>query len=83
MSLFKARELWSVDLDMPDAFDGHSLLVESVNGRSCLFVGSHDGYLRVYSPTVKESRTYIPEDLLYETLFPTPVLQMAMARLVS
>lgn len=83
MSLFKAREFWSVDLNVPDAFDGHSLLVESVNGHPCIFLGSHDGYLRVYSPTATEPSLYKPSDLLYETLFTSPVLQMGMASLVS
>lgn len=83
MSLFKAQEFWSVNLNVPDAFDGQCLLIETINARSCIFLGSHDGYLRAFCPADGEPIGYKPSDLLYETLFPSPVLQMKMGRFVS
>ncbi|XP_076167208.1 protein PTHB1-like [Ptiloglossa arizonensis] len=54
MSLFKTKEWWRTMCGANEVFDGHSLLVAPLFGeekKDILVVGSHDGYLRMYSPS--------------------------------
>ncbi|XP_068106150.1 protein PTHB1 [Hyperolius riggenbachi] len=87
MSLFKARDWWSLTLGDNDQFDQGSLSVADVDnsgsGQDKIIVGSYGGYLRIFSPQPWKAKDVRAEDLLLEVQLSDPILQVEVGRFVS
>ncbi|XP_017762295.1 PREDICTED: protein PTHB1 [Eufriesea mexicana] len=92
MSLFKTKEWWRTRCGANESFDRHSLLVAPFFGnerKDILVVGSHEGYLRMYSPTsqwvdeTKSPSNYKSTDLMIETRIDDCIVDMKAGKFVS
>lgn len=89
MSLFKAREGWEINLNENEMYDTQSILTLTLskNEQQSILIGSHEGFLRLYSPTVEVIdgcvTGYKPSHLLLELLLPSPIIQISEGVLVS
>ncbi|XP_053570409.1 protein PTHB1 [Bombina bombina] len=88
MSLFKARDWWSATLGENEEFDQGCLCVADVDnsgsGQDKIIVGSHSGFLRIFSPhSLKAAEGIQAEDLLLEVHLRDPVLQVEVGKFVS
>lgn len=92
MSLFKTRELWSASCDN-DLFDLGCLRVANlgINKKkyNSIITGSYNGFLRIYNPpensakedsTDNTSSSFKAHDLVSETAFPAPIIQIEIGR---
>ena len=85
MSLFKSREWWSADCGTGDeSFDGTHLCLATIpeTKNQIIFVGSREGYLRVFYPHPKtsENNAAYSSDLLLETQLALPILAVQSGR---
>jgi len=84
MSLFQARDWWSVQGSEEEEFDVGCLCVANIdnepNGANKIITGSFQGMLRMYYPKQKE---YKIEDLILEHDMEAPILQIASGRFVQ
>jgi hypothetical protein len=92
MSLFKTKEWWRIQCGVNESFDRRSLLVASLFGvdrKKVIVIGSHSGYLRIYSPSSqwidesKSSSGYKSSDLLIETQIGDCIVDTKAGRFVS
>ncbi|CAK9828785.1 Protein PTHB1 [Anthophora retusa] len=92
MSLFKTKEWWRTRCGADETFDGHSLLAVPLFGeekKDILIVGSHDGYLRMYSPSsqwleeTKSPTNYKSTDLMIETRIGDCIVDVQAGKFVS
>lgn len=90
MSLFKSRDWWEINLNEIDTYDLHSLLTLTLDsdGFQSILLGSHEGFLRLFSPSCKivngeAVSDYEPSHLLLEVQLPSPILQINEGVLVS
>ncbi|XP_033176723.1 protein PTHB1-like [Bombus impatiens] len=92
MSLFKTKEWWRTRCGANETFDKHSLLAAPLFGKErqdVLVVGSHDGYLRMYSPSsrwvdeTKSPTNYKSTDLMIETRLDDCIVDMKAGKFVS
>lgn len=92
MSLFKTKEWWRTRCGANETFDKHSLLAAPLFGKErqdVLVVGSHDGYLRMYSPSsrwvdeTKSPTNYKSTDLMIETRLDGCIVDMKAGKFVS
>lgn len=88
MSLFKARDWWSIVLGEKEEFDQGCLCLADVdntgNGQDKIIVGSFMGYLRIFNPhPVKTGDGAQAEDLLLEVHLQDPILQVEVGKFVS
>ncbi|XP_076243990.1 protein PTHB1-like [Calliopsis andreniformis] len=92
MSLFKTREWWRTVCGANETFDRHSLLVVALFGeerKDVLVVGSHDGYLRMYSPSsqwaeeTNSPTNYKSMDLMIEIRIGACIVDVKAGRFVS
>ncbi|XP_076632670.1 protein PTHB1-like [Colletes latitarsis] len=92
MSLFKTKEWWRTVCGANEVFDGHSLLVAPLFGedkKDILVVGSHDGYLRMYSPSSqwlendKCPSNYKSTDSMIETRIGDCIVDVKVGKFVS
>ncbi|XP_050580143.1 protein PTHB1 isoform X2 [Bombus affinis] len=92
MSLFKTKEWWRTRCGANETFDKHSLLAAPLFGnerQDILVVGSHDGYLRMYSPSsrwvdeTKSPTNYKSTDLMIETRLDDCIVDMKAGKFVS
>lgn len=89
MSLFKARDFWTVICDTSEQFDQHSLKKSKFGSDDdYIITGSHYGVLRIFKPSseVEEDGKvtgFKATDLLIEKMLPQPILQVADGRLIS
>ena len=85
MSLFHAREWWSVKLGCGDLFSDGALAVGNVDtnqdGASKVITGTLQGRLRVHEPSRCGNK--IATTLLLETQLEAPILQVELGRLVA
>lgn len=84
MSLFQARDYWSVQVSQDEEFDVGCLCVANIDnepsGANKIITGSFQGMLRMYYPKQKE---YKIEDLILENNMEAPILQIAAGRFVQ
>ncbi|MBN3305537.1 PTHB1 protein, partial [Amia calva] len=88
MSLFKARDWWSVTLGEGEEFDRGCLCVGDVDNGSSgydkIVVGSYMGLLRIYTPhPSKPGGTLQPEEQLLEVQLKDPIIQVEVGKFVS
>ncbi|XP_076648785.1 protein PTHB1-like [Halictus rubicundus] len=92
MSLFKTKEWWRTACGANETFDGRCLLVTSLFGeekKDVLVVGSHDGYLRIYSPSsqwieeTKSPSNYKSTDSMIETRIGDCIVDIRTGKFVS
>ncbi|KAL4657494.1 protein PTHB1 [Arapaima gigas] len=88
MSLFKARDWWSVVLGEGEEFDHGCLCVGDVDnsgsGYDKIAVGSYMGLLRIYSPHAsKPGSGALAEDQLLEVQLRDPIIQLEIGKFVS
>ncbi|CAK9815443.1 Protein PTHB1 [Anthophora plagiata] len=92
MSLFKTKEWWRTRCGADETFDRHSLLAVPLFGeekKDILIVGSHDGYLRMYSPSsqwleeTKSPTNYKSTDLMIETRIGDCIVDVQAGKFVS
>ncbi|CAK9798649.1 Protein PTHB1 [Anthophora quadrimaculata] len=92
MSLFKTKEWWRTRCGADETFDRHSLLAVPLFGeekKDILIVGSHDGYLRMYSPSsqwleeTKSPTNYKSTDLMIETRIGDCIVDIQAGKFVS
>lgn len=90
MSLFKARDFWTVTTDdSEEQFDHNSLKVTRLNSDSdYIIVGSHSGVLRIFKPSTElcEDSTlsnFRATDVLIEKVLDAPIFQIESGKLVS
>lgn len=88
MSLFKARDWWSITLGDKEEFDQGCLCLADIdnigNGQDKIIVGSYMGYLRIFNPhPVKTGDSAQAEDLLLEVYLQDPILQVEVGKFVS
>ncbi|CAL7941620.1 unnamed protein product [Xylocopa violacea] len=92
MSLFKTKEWWRTRCGANETFDRHSLLAAPLFGedkKDILVVGSHEGYLRMYSPSsqwMDESKSptnYKSTDLMIETRIDECIVDLKAGKFVS
>lgn len=93
MSLFKTREIWSASCDN-DLFDLGCLKVANLGANkknlNSIITGSYNGFLRIYNPNYTDSKGRIVDsdtlfkahDLICETSFPSPIIQIETGRFV-
>lgn len=89
MSLFKTRELWSASCDN-DLYDLGCLRVANLgvnkNKFNSIISGSYNGFLRIYNPSqakeasTEHSSSFKMHDLVSETAFPAPIIQIEVGR---
>ncbi|CAN0051280.1 unnamed protein product [Choristocarpus tenellus] len=83
MSLFQAREWWSVKLGHREEFDRGSMTLGNVDndpgGEAKVVTGSFQGVLRVHHPKQSEFRI---ENLLLEENLGAPILQVSIGRFI-
>ena len=89
MSLFKTRDLWSTSCDN-DLFDLGCLRVANIGANkktlNSIITGSYNGFLRVYNPSEpieNDNSVFKAHDLICETSFPSPILQIEVGRFVK
>lgn len=84
MSLFQAREWWSVQAGQDEEFDSGCMCVANIDnepgGANKIITGSFQGVLRMYYPKQKE---YKIEDLILEKNLEMPILQIVAGKFVS
>ena len=77
MSIFEAKEFWSVNISNNEEFDGNSICIDNIDNESPsknkICVSSFSGILRIYEPSFGVSRV---ENLLFEKSFVNPILQI-------
>ncbi|XP_076375153.1 protein PTHB1 [Megalopta genalis] len=92
MSLFKTKEWWRTTCGANETFDGRCLLVTQLFGeekKDVLVVGSHDGYLRIYSPSsqwIEETKVptnYKSTDLMIEMRIGDCIVDIRTGKFVS
>lgn len=88
MSLFKARDWWSITLGDKEEFDQGCLCLADIDnigtGQDKIIVGSYMGYLRIFNPhPVKTGDSAQAEDLLLEVYLQDPILQVEVGKFVS
>ncbi|XP_011685214.1 PREDICTED: protein PTHB1 [Wasmannia auropunctata] len=92
MSLFKTKEWWRTQCGVNESFDRRSLLITPLFGtdrKDVVVVGSHSGYLRIYSPSsqwideTKSPSGYKSSDLIIETQIGDCIVDMKAGRFVS
>ncbi|KZC14433.1 Protein PTHB1 [Dufourea novaeangliae] len=92
MSLFKTKEWWRTVCGAQETFDGRCLLVTPLFGeekKDAIVVGSHDGYLRIYSPSsqwIEETRSpsgYKSTDTMLETQIGDCIVDIKAGKFVS
>ncbi|CAF3434621.1 unnamed protein product [Rotaria sp. Silwood1] len=88
MSLFKAREWWSCQVGSGEQFDYGCLKVGSFTEdlTNKIVVGSHQGILRIYSPSSSQSDSITnnhANDLLLEKNLGMPIIQIEIGKFVS
>lgn len=87
MSLFKIRDIWSTTCDN-DLFDLGCLRVANLGANKkhlySIVTGSYNGFLRIYNPSSadNESDSFKAHDLISETSFPAPIIQIETGRFV-
>lgn len=94
MSLFKTRDIWSTSCDN-DLFDLGCLKVANLGANkkkfNSIITGSYNGFLRIYNPSYTDSKgklndnndSYKAHDLISETSFPSPIIQIETGRFVK
>ena len=95
MSLFKTRDIWSASCDN-DLFDLGCLKVANLGANKryqfSIVTGSYNGFLRIYNPsTALDARSggdiggdsFKAHDLICETSFPSPIIQIETGRFVG
>ncbi|XP_077997147.1 protein PTHB1-like isoform X2 [Glandiceps talaboti] len=86
MSLFKARDWWFVSAGADEEFDQGCLCVANIDNSSSgldkVIIGSFHGFLRIYQPEHSKDGSQ-PNDVLLETQFQFPILQIEAGRFVS
>mmetsp|Transcript_31454 Transcript_31454/g.57089 ORF Transcript_31454/g.57089 Transcript_31454/m.57089 type:complete len:863 (+) Transcript_31454:102-2690(+) len=84
MSLFQAREWWTVQVSEDEEFDVGCLCVANIDnepsGANKIITGSYQGMLRMYYPKQKE---YKIEDLILENDMQAPIIQIASGRFLQ
>ncbi|XP_053997673.1 protein PTHB1 [Hylaeus anthracinus] len=92
MSLFKTKEWWRTVCGANEVFDKRSLMVTALFGEDkndVLVVGSHDGYLRMFSPSsqwVEDTKcpsNYKSTDAMIETRIADCIVDTKVGRFVS
>ncbi|KAJ8290864.1 hypothetical protein GJAV_G00018490 [Gymnothorax javanicus] len=87
MSLFKARDWWSVTLGQGEEFDQGCLCVGDVDnsgtGHDKIVVGSYMGILRIFQPRSAGSGDSQAEDQLLEVQLKDPIIQVEVGKFVS
>ncbi|KAI4502979.1 hypothetical protein M0802_002023 [Mischocyttarus mexicanus] len=92
MSLFKTKEWWRTKCGSNETYDRSSLLVIPLFGdekKDCIVVGSHEGYLRIYSLSsqwddeTKSSTGYKSIDLMIETKISDCIVDVKEGKFVS
>uniref|UniRef100_A0A8C9SZN5 Bardet-Biedl syndrome 9 n=1 Tax=Scleropages formosus TaxID=113540 RepID=A0A8C9SZN5_SCLFO len=88
MSLFKARDWWSVVLGEGEEFDQGCLCVGDVDnsgsGHDKIVVGSYMGLLRIYGPRASSPGSgALAEDQLLEVQLRDPIIQLEVGKFVS
>ncbi|XP_039302648.1 protein PTHB1 isoform X2 [Solenopsis invicta] len=92
MSLFKTKEWWRTQCGVHESFDRRSLLIAPLFGvdrKDIIIVGSHGGYLRMYSPSsqwideTKSPSGYKSSDLIIETQIGDCIIDMKAGKFVS
>ncbi|XP_053323992.1 protein PTHB1 [Spea bombifrons] len=88
MSLFKARDWWSTTVGENEEFDQGCMCVSDVDnsgsGQDKIILGSHSGFLRIFSPhPLKTADGGQAEDLLLEVQMRDPILQVEVGKFVS
>ncbi|XP_064199426.1 protein PTHB1 isoform X1 [Anguilla rostrata] len=87
MSLFKARDWWSVTLGLGEEFDQGCLCVGDVDnsgsGHDKIVVGSYMGLLRIFLPHAGSSGESQAEDQLLEVQLKDPIIQVEVGKFVS
>ncbi|XP_071822980.1 protein PTHB1-like isoform X3 [Apostichopus japonicus] len=87
MSLFKARDWWSVSIGSQEVFDHCSLCVANIDNANSqlekVIVGSYQGILRIYTPQSGKGSNLQAEDVLLEQQLPLPILQVEAGKFVS
>ncbi len=84
MSLFKCREWWNVQCGHNESYSEFSMCIGSHkanndDSRNILFVGSLEGYLRVFDP--RPTAPNMPSaDMLLETQLALPVLGLEVGK---
>jgi Bardet-Biedl syndrome 9 protein len=92
MSLFKTRDWWSTTCGEGEVFDHGCLKLSNINDnpekKDLIIVGSYNGLLRVYNPSVVKDKNgninnaFKAHDLIIEKSFPAPILQVETGRFV-
>ena len=93
MSLFKAKEWWSVKVGIDEEFDGNNMSIGNLDNEvqadddkkivNKIVVASFTGKLRIYKPFSLDGSNgggYKVEDLLLEQEFGKPILQTLIGR---
>ncbi|XP_066595732.1 protein PTHB1 [Prorops nasuta] len=92
MSLFKTKEWWRTECGSQESFDRQSLLVSPLFGtdtKDIIIVGSHSGYLRVFSPSsqwdeeAKAPTGYKTSDMIVEMKLEDCIIDIKTGRFVS
>ncbi|XP_015595990.1 protein PTHB1 isoform X2 [Cephus cinctus] len=92
MSLFKSKQWWRTECEVNEKYDKRSLLIAPLFGvdtKDIIIVGSHSGYLRLYSPSsqwseeTKESSGYKSTDLLLETKLADCIVDLKAGKFAS
>nr|XP_037283061.1 protein PTHB1-like [Rhipicephalus microplus] len=92
MSLFKARDWWTVTCGTNETFDASCLCIGNASNGSSqseqIIVGSHSGVLRVYQPTCVQTEDgtfegFRPEHMLLELQTAQAILQVLLGQFVS
>ncbi|XP_071628564.1 protein PTHB1-like [Temnothorax longispinosus] len=92
MSLFKTKEWWRTQCGVNESFDRQSLLVTPFFGadrKDVVVVGSHSGYLRIYSPSsqwideTKSPSGYKSSDLVVEAQIGDCIVDTKAGKFVS
>jgi len=77
MSIFEAKEFWSVNISNNEEFDGNSICIDNIDNESPpknkICVSSFSGMLRIYEPSFGVAKV---ENLLFEKSFVNPILQI-------
>ncbi|KAK6638221.1 hypothetical protein RUM44_008650 [Polyplax serrata] len=85
-----SRDWWEINLNETDSYDSQSLLTLTLENDKfeSILLGSHGGFLRLFSPSPKTVdgnvvSTYEPYHLMLEIQLPSPILQIDEGILVS
>lgn len=92
MSLFYSKEWWRTRCGADESFDRQSLTITTLFGnekKDMIIVGSHSGYLRIYSPSsawnedAKSPTGYKTTDLIIEAKIAECIIDVKVGKFVS